>query len=71
MTVTEYISHHPVIAFCVGVVHIAATVALNELSVPLFIMQCFQIGAWSITILVGLITTVSWTHRVYKKYFKK
>jgi len=52
----EFISTHPIIAFTIMSVHLAVSIALYELQIPLIVMQLFQIGAWIITITVGLIT---------------
>lgn len=52
----HYIAHHPAIALIVALFHISAAAAMHELEIPKIIMQAFQVGAWSITITVGLIT---------------
>ncbi|MEK6882524.1 MAG: hypothetical protein AABY22_23080 [Nanoarchaeota archaeon] len=69
--IIDYIGMHPKVILLIGVFHILAAEILQELQIPLIIMQSFQIGAWLITSIVGLITIVSWCHRVYKKYIKK
>lgn len=56
MTFIDYIQHHPIIAFMVGVCHIVIAETLPEAAVPIIIMQFIQIGAWGVTITVGLIT---------------
>ncbi len=52
----EFISTHPLIAFIVMSIHLTVSIVLYELQIPLIVMQIFQIGAWTITILVGLVT---------------
>ena len=69
--IIDYIGEHPAVIFLVAFFHVLAAEALTEAKVPLIVMQIFQLGAWTITIFVGLITIVSWCHRVYKKYIKK
>lgn len=56
MTATEYISNHPVIALVVGVTHIITAEFMNSMELPTILMQIFQLGAWSVTITVGIIT---------------
>lgn len=67
----EYIGHHPAIALCVCTIHLIITKTLLSMHVPPIVMECFQIGAWTVTILVGVVTLLSWSHRVWNKYFKK
>jgi hypothetical protein len=67
MTFIDYIQHHPVIALAVGLTHLAVAEVLTHSEVPVIIMQSFQIGAWSTTIIVGLITI----YGALKKLFKK
>jgi hypothetical protein len=59
----EFISTHPIIAFIVMSIHLTVSVAIYELQLPIIVMQLFQIGAWSVTIIIGLITMY--------KFFKK
>lgn len=56
MIFVDYIQHHPLIAFIVGLSHLVLAEALHEAQIPVIYMQLFQIGAWGITIAVGLIT---------------
>lgn len=65
MALIEYIEHHPAIAFCVGIAHIGFARYLNTIEIPIFVMQLFQIGAWSITVLVGLITIYGFIKKTY------
>ena len=67
---TEYISQHPAIALIVGLTHLAlAEKILPQVEIPLIVMQLFQIGAWTVTISVGLITIVPFIKKHLK--FKK
>ncbi len=59
----EFIATHPIIAFTVMAFHLVVSLAIYELQLPVIFMQVFQIIAWTITIIVGLIT-------IYK-FFKK
>ena len=56
MSLTEYISHHPIIALTVGTIHIISAHVITHFELPVIVMQIFQLGAWSTTIAVGLIT---------------
>jgi hypothetical protein len=56
MNILHYIESHPSIALVVGGVHLAIGHWLHTIEIPTIIMQLFQIGAWSVTISVGLIT---------------
>lgn len=56
----DYISSHPAIALTVGLAHLGFAEILYKLEVPLFVMQVFQMGAWSVTIIVGLVTLHGW-----------
>lgn len=67
MSVTEYISEHPKIALIVGLAHITFAEFLHNVEIPKIIMQLFQIGAWSITITVGLITIAGFLKKKFKK----
>jgi hypothetical protein len=67
MSFIEYIQHHPVIALVVGTIHLAVAEVLTHSEVPLIVMQSFQIGAWSTTIIVGLISI----YGAVKKWFSK
>lgn len=62
--VMHYIAHHPGIALIVGLLHISAAAAMHEFQIPTIIMQCFQVGAWSVTITVGLITILGAVRRL-------
>lgn len=52
----EFIASHPIIAFLVMAGHLTISVFIYELQLPIIVMQIFQIIAWTITIIVGLIT---------------
>jgi hypothetical protein len=56
MSSIEYISHHPSVAFCVGLLHLITIEFLGAFQLPLILMQTLQAGAWTITICVGLIS---------------
>ena len=56
MTAIDYIQSHPAVAFIVGVTHLIGALIINDLALPTLLMQIFQLGAWSVTITVGLIT---------------
>lgn len=71
MHIQEYISHHPVLSLTICLVNLMGAIALTIAEIPLGVKDWFQVGAWASTILVGTITVLSWSHRVYKKYFKK
>ena len=66
MSAIEYVSQHPAIALGVGVVHITAAKLMTFVAIPQIAMQLFQLGAWSTTIAVGLITI----YGSYKKWKK-
>ena len=67
MSLINYIEHNPVIALIVGGIHLAASYSLHSLEIPTVIMQVFQIGAWSVTMVVGVISI----YGAYKKHKKK
>lgn len=53
----DFISTHPIISLIVMLsIHLGASVAIYELQLPLIVMQLFQIAAWAVTVLVGIIT---------------
>lgn len=57
MSAVEYIQHHPVIGFTVCLCHLVfSKLIITSYQVPAIVMQCFQLGAWCVTITVGLIT---------------
>lgn len=68
MTITEYISTHPKVALIVGVSHVTVAEVLKGWEIPVIIMQAFQVGAWSVTIIVGCITTYGAAKRAYLKW---
>lgn len=67
MTWIIYIQSHPKIALIVGGIHLFMAEYLNNVQIPEIVMQAFQIGAWTITMAVGLITI----HGSWKKRRKK
>lgn len=67
MTLTSYIQDHPLVALLVGSVHIITAEHLKDIEVPTIVMQLFQIGAWSITIAVGVITISGFLKKRKKK----
>lgn len=67
MNIIQYIQDHPVFALIIGGAHLATAEALAVTQVPLIVMQIFQLGAWTITSIVGLITIYGW----FKKTFYK
>ncbi len=67
----DYIGEHPAVILLVALFHVLVAEFLSEIQMPLFLMQLLQVGAWAVSIIVGIITIISWSHRVYKKYFKK
>ncbi len=71
MALIDYIEHHPSIAFCVGIVHIGLARFLHSVEIPLIVMQLFQIGAWTITIVVGLITIYGFIKKLHDGKSKK
>lgn len=56
MSFIEYIQHHPKIAFVVGAIHLAASYSLKTAEIPSIVMQLFQVGAWTVTITVGIVS---------------
>ncbi len=68
MTVTTYISQHPGIAFIVALTHLTIAEYMEHIEIPVIVMQLFQIGAWTATISVGLITVIPF---IRKHLFKK
>ncbi len=67
MTFTNYIEHHPAVAFLVGCLHLATIEFIGAFELPVLLMQTLQAGAWTITICVGLISI----HGSYKKWRNK
>lgn len=67
MTIIEYIQHHPKLAFVVGAVHLASTYLISDWEVPTIVMQLFQVGAWSVTITVGMVSL----YGTFKKWKQK
>lgn len=75
----EFISHHPKLALVVNGALLfgaqqAPEISAPEFSIPLWIMQLFQIGAWAITIGVGgitLLTSINKSIDRYKKHLKR
>jgi len=63
MSTTEYISHHPIIALFVGLAHLLGAFVVSTMELPTIVMQLFQIGAWIVTIAVGLITLYSFYNK--------
>ena len=63
MILIEYIQTHPIIAVIVGVIHIAFAEYLKSIEIPLIVMQFTQLGAWAVTITVGLITIYGFIKR--------
>ena len=56
MTPIEYVQTHPAVALVVTVCHVLMAEAIKEIQVPIIFMQAAQLGAWAVTITVGLIT---------------
>lgn len=56
----EFIQSHPRIALFVGLTHIIAAETIHKIEVPVVIMQVFQLTAWTVTSVVGLITITGW-----------
>lgn len=67
MNIINYIEHHPLVALVVTSGHLMASYALHNIEIPNIIMQAFQLGAWSVTITVGLISIIG----AYKKWRKR
>lgn len=63
----EFISTHPLVAFCVMSIHLGISLALYEFQLPIIVMQLFQIFAWVITITVGAITIYNFCRNKDKK----
>lgn len=59
----EYLQSHPWISLLTGAGHLLFAEALSELQVPTIFMQLAQLGAWSITITVGIITIVGFINK--------
>ena len=51
----EHIKEYPIMAALVSVVGIGVGYASTEFHFPLWLMQTFQIGAWTTAILVAMI----------------
>jgi primosomal replication protein N len=68
MNAIEFVATHPIVALTVGAIHLAVAETLYKLSVPTVIMQGFQLGAWTITIIVGLITIYGFLTKKKKKH---
>lgn len=66
MQLINYIEEHPKVSLSVGIIHLFTAHSLTSFRIPVIIMQTFQLGAWIITIAVGLITI----HGFIKKQIK-
>jgi hypothetical protein len=68
----NYLGNHPYVGFAFSGLHIMGAIVLevtqHEASIPLFVMQLFQIGAWTAATLAGVFTCYGvWkTHHVKK-----
>lgn len=76
-TPVEFITSHPKFAFMAAIVANLGAFHVNDLSIlfhwqiPLIVMQVFQIGAWTVTIILGMISIHKWANKVVDKYLKK
>lgn len=52
----EFVSTNPAIAFIVMTFHLAISISMYELQLPIIVIQIFQIAACSVTITIGAIT---------------
>jgi len=57
-TLNQYIQSHPVASLLIGAVNIAAAelLPLTNIHVPPLVMELFQLGAWSVAMIVGVVT---------------
>lgn len=56
MTVIESLETHPFVGLIITIVNLVVAETLSLLQIPTIVMQLFQIGAWSATIIIGSIT---------------
>jgi hypothetical protein len=68
MTITQELSAHPITGFILSVLFYCAgfLVTIFEAGFPLWVMQSFQLIAWTIAIIVGTITIIEWCKKTFK-----
>lgn len=71
VTPIEFISEHPKLASIVCFVNMVGAYHVTDFTMPVIVMQIFQIMAWIVTIIVGSITIATTVNKWLKKYFKK
>lgn len=69
MTITQELSAHPITGFILSVLFYCAgfLVTIFESGFPLWVMQAFQLIAWTIAIIVGTITIIEWIKKTFKR----
>jgi hypothetical protein len=67
----NYLGNHPYIGFAFSGLHVLGAICLqvvqSDVSIPLYVMQLFQIGAWTAAMLAGVFTC----YGVYKTHHGK
>lgn len=71
VTPIEYLSSHPKLSLLACFALQAGAYHVSDFTMPVIIMQIFQIMAWTVTIIVGCITILTTVNKWLKKYFKK